>query len=135
MFLGIHSVALTISEIFWNLKGESGYKKFLEKFVDGNTKDTKFSSIADKIHNWRNVLAHQWLASSGYQIQYDYEIKFGFIVKDGLLTINPKIYCDHYLNAFRSTSRGGKIWNYRSIFNSEQLEEIKQRLIYKFIKK
>ena len=28
LFLGIHSVALTISEIFWDINGEAGFKKY-----------------------------------------------------------------------------------------------------------
>lgn len=132
LFLGIHAVALTISEIFWGLKGEKGYKKFLEAFMDGDIANTKFSSIADKIHNWRNVLAHQWLASSGYKIQYDYKIGSGFVINDNLLTINPKIYCDHYIKAF---SAGGKIWNYEKLLTSLELENAKQRIIDKFVKK
>lgn len=132
LFLGIHSVALTISEVFWGLEGVAGYKKFLENFVDGNTADTKFSFVADKVHNWRNVLAHQWLASSGYQIQYDYKMETGFIASDGLLRINPKIYCEHYLNAF---SAGGKIWGYEKIFSNDDLEKVKKRIVDKFVKK
>lgn len=132
LFLGIHSVALTISEIFWDLKGEAGFKKFLETFVDGNTEDTKFSSVADKIHNWRNVLAHQWLASSGYEIQYDYEMKSGFEISNNLLRINPKIYCDQYISVF---SVGGKIWECDKILTSSELDNAKQRIIDKFVKK
>lgn len=132
MFLGIHSVALTISEIFWGLKGKDGFKKFLESFVDGKTEDAKFSLVADRIHNWRNVLAHQWLASSGYEIQYDYKVNFGFKVDNNLLIINPKIYCEHCMNAF---SRGGKIWNYENLLTKCELENAKQRIIDKFVKK
>lgn len=132
LFLGIHSVALTVSEVFWGLKGEVGLKKFLETFVDGDIGDLKFSSVADKIHNWRNVLAHQWLASSGYKIQYDYETKTGFLINDDLLVINPKIYCDHYIKAF---SAGGKIWKYEKILNSRELDETKKRIIDKFVRK
>ncbi len=132
LFLGIHSVALTISEIFWDLNGEAGFKKFLETFVDGDTEDIKFSYVSDKIHSWRNVLAHQWLASSGYEIQYDYEMKAGFEISDNLLRINPKIYCDRYIKAF---SAGGKIWKYDKLFTASELESAKQRIIDKFVKK
>lgn len=132
LFLGIHAVALTVSEIFWNLKGESGYKKFLETFMDGDTKDTKFSSVAGKIHNWRNILAHQWLGSSGYNIQYNYATNLGFELKNDLLVINPKIYCDCYIKAF---SAGGKIWEYQKLLTGLELNSAKQRIIDKFVKK
>lgn len=131
LFMGIHAVALTISEVFWGLSGEPGYKKFIETFVDGKTDDTRFSIVSRKIHNWRNILAHQWLASSGYEIQYDYKMKSGYLVKKDLLVINPKIYCEHYLAAF---SAGGKIWNYETILTGVELESAKQRIISKFVK-
>ena len=132
LFLGIHSTALTVSEIFWDLKGVSGYKRFHETFIDGDTEDTKFSFVAEKIHNWRNILAHQWLGSLGYNIQYNYEMNLGFKVKDNLLTINPKIYCDFYIKAF---SAGGKIWKYEKLLSSSELEDAKQGIIDKFVKK
>ncbi|KKS54140.1 MAG: hypothetical protein UV20_C0040G0011 [Candidatus Magasanikbacteria bacterium GW2011_GWA2_42_32] len=132
LFLGIHSVALTISEIFWDLSGEVGFKKFLETFMDGDTENIKFSFVSDKIHSWRNILAHQWLASSGYEIQYDYEMKAGFEISDNLLRINPKIYCEQYIKAF---SAGGKIWGYDKLFTTVELENAKQRIIDKFEKK
>lgn len=131
LFMGIHAVALTISEVFWGISGETGYKRFIETFVDGKTDDTKFSTVSDKIHNWRNILAHQWLASSGYRIQYDYKMKSGFLRDEDLLVINPKIYCEHYLATF---SGGGKIWNYETILTSIELESAKQRIISKFVK-
>ncbi len=130
LFLSIHSVALTISEIFWDLKGKAGFKKFIETFVDGGTDDTRFSSVAYKIHNWRNILAHQWLASSGYAIQYDYTMKLGFTVNTHMLTINPKIYCNQYMKAF---SAGGKIWRYEQLLTSLELNKAKERIINKFV--
>ncbi len=100
--------------------------------MDGNTEDTQFSLVASKIHNWRNVLAHQWLASSGYEIQYDYEMKTGFVINDDLLIINPKIYCDYYIKAF---SAGGKIWKYEKLLTGSELDSAKQRIIDKFVRK
>ncbi|MHB1376865.1 MAG: hypothetical protein ACYCXB_05495 [Candidatus Humimicrobiaceae bacterium] len=130
LFLGIHAVALTISEIFWGLEGKAGYKKFLEKFIDGDTEDTKFSLVSDKIHNWRNVLAHRWLASSGYEIQYDYEMKLGFKIEKNILIINPKIYCDKYIEAFDVNN---KIWEYKNFLNKEELNNAKKRIIKKLL--
>lgn len=132
LFLGIHAVALTISESFFDKKGEEGYRLFLEKFVDGNTEDKKFSKIADEIHNWRNVLAHQWLASSGHKIGYDYKMSLGWEKRNGVTFINPKIYCNQYLSAFRDGNR--KIWNYKDFLNDSELENVKNRLINKYLK-
>lgn len=66
LFLGIHATALTISEALFGEKGENGYRIFLEKFVDGQTDNTKFSRIANILHDWRNILAHQWIGSMGH---------------------------------------------------------------------
>jgi len=61
MFLGTHSIALTLAHGYFNKGGEDGYKLFLEHFIDGDTPDTKFSTVASRIHEWRNVLAHRWI--------------------------------------------------------------------------
>ena len=133
MFLGVHASVLTIGEVFFaNEKPNSmfkDYKQFLETFVDGDTQDTKFSLIAEDIHNWRNILAHQWIGSMGHHIEYDYQTTLGWEKKDDMLIINPKIYCYSYLRAF---SAGGKIWKYDSIFNHNQLIEIHKRIVQKF---
>lgn len=133
MFLGVHAVALTIGEVFFaNEKPNAmlkDYKQFLETFVDGDTEDTKFSLVAEDIHNWRNILAHQWLGSMGHQVVYDYQTILGWEKKDDMLVINPNIYCDSCLKAF---SAGGKIWKYNKIFNQEQLAEIHKRIVDKF---
>ena len=131
LFLGVHAAALTISEVFFGKKGLRGYKLFLETFVDGETPDTKFSEIAELIHDWRNVLAHQWLSSSGYKIGYDYKMSQGQQNRDGITFINPRIYCKYYLKAFSPTA---KIWNYEGIFTQQELERIKNRIIDKFLK-
>lgn len=132
LFLGIHAVALTISEAFFDKKGEEGYGLFLEKFVDGDTEDKKFSEIADEIHSWRNVLAHQWLAKSGYKIGYDYKMNLGWEKRDGVTFINPKIYCNQYLGAFRGDNK--KIWRYKNFLSNSELENVKNRLIKKYLK-
>lgn len=131
LFMGIHAVALTISEGLFDKKGPDGYKLFLEKFIDGNKQDTKFSSISELIHDWRNNLAHQWIGSIGHSIAYDYKMNFGWEKKDGITYINPRIYCEQYLGAFGS---GGRIYDYRKMLTAAELEEAKQRLIEKYIK-
>jgi hypothetical protein len=130
MFLGVHSVALTISYALFGQNGLQGYKHFLEAFIDGHTEDTKFSSIADLLHNWRNVLAHQWLGSVGHTVGYDYEMLHGWEVREGVTFINPMIYCEHYLAAFGT---GGKIWSYQKPLTPEELEAAKVRIIDKYV--
>lgn len=129
LFLGIHAVALTISEAFYNKGGESGYRLFLENFVDGEDDDKKFSKIASTIHDWRNILAHQWIGSLGHSIAYDYNMEEGWKYSDNTTIINPRIYCECYLNAF---SRTGKLWDYDTVFTPSELNDISQRIIKKF---
>lgn len=132
MFLGIHAAILTISEALFNKIGEDGYKHFLEKFVDGDCENLKFSIIADRIHNWRNILAHQWLGGSGYSFGYNYDMAEGWKDDNGLLYINPQIYCDRFINAFSSSSQ---LWEYESYLSVAELESAKERIIRKFIRK
>lgn len=131
MFLGVHAAILTISEAFFNDKSVQGYRLFLEKFVDGDEPSNKFSLIAEDIHAWRNIVAHQWLSTKGHSISYAYSLDTGWTKEDEILHINPKIYCDYYLGAFRGD---GKIRQYSNIFTDEELEAIKQRIITKFVK-
>ena len=130
LFLGIHAVALTIAKGLFNKTGPEGYKTFLKKFVDGDTADTKFSQIAKKIHDWRNVLAHQWLGIDGYSIGYDYEMEPGWKLRNGITFINPRIYKNCYLSAFNGS---GKIWDFQQILSAEELEAAKKRLISEFL--
>lgn len=129
LFLGIHAVALTISEGLFNTRGPEGYKLFLQKFIDGNTPDTEFSAIAESIHNWRNVVAHQWLGSLGHSIGYDYQMPLGWEVRGDITFINPRIYCEHYLRAF---GPNGKIYDYKNFLSAQEMQEAKIRLIEKF---
>ncbi len=128
MFLGVHAVALTISEALFGQRGEQGYKTFLEEFTDDPEDPNRFSLIATEIHNWRNILAHQWLGVSGHTIGYDYLMLKGWERREGMLFINPEIYCKQYLDAFR-----GRIWRYKDKFNEAELERIKQRILDKFL--
>lgn len=130
LFLGIHSVALTISEGLFNKTGLEGYKLFLKKFVDGNTPDTRFSTIAKSIHNWRNVLAHQWIGSIGHRIGYDYKMTLGWKKVGDVIFINPRIYLEHYLKAF---GPGGKIWDWEKMLTEVEQQKSKERLIRKYL--
>lgn len=131
MFLGTHSIALTIAHGLWNKGGEDGHKLFLEHFIDGDTPDTKFSTVADRIHEWRNVIAHRWINVAGHSFGYEFNMPEGWKVEDEFLLLNPKIYLDQFLKAFGS---GGKIYKYDTILTTEQMwEDAKQRFISKYV--
>lgn len=130
LFLGIHASILSISEALFDKSGLEGYRYFLEKFVDGDTKDLQFSLVSSRIHDWRNILAHQWLGSSGHNIAYDYNMKEGWKEVDGILFINPQIYCNQYLKAFSGDSL---LWEYDSYLGQTEQEDARDRIIAKFI--
>jgi hypothetical protein len=132
MFLGIHSVALTVSEGLFGKTGLTGYKLYLKNFVDGDTDDTKFSKIADLIHDWRNILAHQWLGSAGHKFGYDYQMSQGWQLRDDICYINPRTYCFYFLKSFE---HGGRIWKFDKLLNRKELEQAKHRIIKKYLKK
>lgn len=128
LFLGIHASALTFSEALWGLGGITGYKKFLVTFMD--TREAKFSLVAEEIHNWRNVLAHQFISKSGHNIDYDYDMKSGHVRKKGDLIINPEIYLRNYLDVFNEY----KILSFFKNLSKEEQQEIKERIVKKYLK-
>lgn len=131
MFLGTHSIALTLSNGYFNKKGKDGYKLFLEHFIDGDTLDTKFSTIASRIHEWRNVLAHRWINISGHSFSYDFNMPEGWKIEGEFLLINPKIYLGYFLKAF---GPGGKIYEYEKVLTTDELwEAAKKRFISKYV--
>lgn len=129
LFIGVHSVALTISEVLFNERGLKGYKKFLEEFVDGNPKNKQFSLIADQIHSWRNILVHGWLSLKGHKMEYDFKMIEGYKNRDGTLYINPKIYLGLYLSAFN-----GRIMRYVSKMKQNELIRAQNTIKLKYIR-
>ena len=132
MFLGTHSIALTIAHGLWGKGGQDGYKLFLENFIDGDTPDTKFSIVADRIHEWRNVLAHRWINVAGHSFSYDFDMSEGWKMEGEFLLINPRIYLGQFLKAFGS---GGRIYQYKKILTTEEMwKSAKERFISEYIK-
>jgi hypothetical protein len=131
MFMGTHAVALTISESLFGLKGKEGYLHFVRTFMDEESSGANFSSIGAEIHNWRNVLAHQWLSSAGHTFALDSEMEVGWRRRDGLLVANPAKYHEQYRRAFQTSS---DIWRPERILSSADLVAAKTRLIEKYMK-
>ena len=129
VILGDHAVALTISEGLFGKAGFDGYKLFLEKFVDEGKEGFDFSVIAKEIHNWRNVIAHQWLSASGYGLGIDSDMNLGWQKREGVIYFNPRLYHESFNKAF---SAGGKIWRYAEILTEVQMQEAKKRLFEKY---
>src|SRR5579872_5080707 len=128
--LGIHSVALTTSEGIFDKKGLTGFTFFLENFMDEDKEGFKFSDIAYQIHNYRNVVAHQWLSASGYDFGIDEGMTKGWEERDGVTYFNPKVYYETFKNSV--FGRGGKIWDYKQLLTPEAMEAAKTRLLKKY---
>lgn len=130
MFLGTHSIALTIAYGLFNKGGEDGYKLFLEHFVDGDTPDTKFSTVASEIHEWRNVIAHRWINVAGHSFSYDFDMPEGWKREGEFLIVNPQIYLNQFLDTF---ALGGRAYRYGQVLeNEESYEAAKRRFISKY---
>lgn len=127
--LGIHSVALTISEGLFAQRGPAGYRTFLERFVDRESQG--FSAVAEEIHAWRNVVAHQWLSQRGHDFAFDTTLATGWERRGTTLHFNPRVYADAYLDAFAA---GGKIWDWHELLTDEDAEAAKRRMIEKFVR-
>jgi hypothetical protein len=129
VLLGIHSVALTIVFALFDQSGPAGYRMFLERFVDtGGPAD--FSAIADEIHGWRNVIAHQWLSKQGHTLALDTTIATGWERRGEVLHFNPRIYTDAYLSAFGAR---GRIWDWNQMLTPDQQRAAKGRMITNYV--
>jgi hypothetical protein len=128
---GAHAVALTIADGLFDQRGSSGYHAFLSKFVPDTRPGYDFASIAEEIHDWRNVIAHRWLSHQGHQVALDPTISVGWMRKDGILHLNPAIYADAYLAAFGA---GGRIWDWERLLTADEAGAAKQRLIDNYMR-
>ena len=130
MFIGTHSIALTIAHGLFGEDSLKGYKMFLEHFIDGDTPDTKFSSVAAEIHEWRNILAHRWINVAGHSISYNFEMDEGWVKEGKFLVLNPQVYLNQFLKTF---GEEGRVYQYNRILTSDEMyEEAKKRFISKY---
>jgi hypothetical protein len=129
MFMGIHAVALTISQAYFGQTGRDGYLRFLRTFVDGESIGQDFSTIGAEIHRWRNVLAHQWLSSVGHTFGLDPEMEVGWERRGDILVVNPNKYHEQYRQAFQTNS---DLWRPENFLSPDELASVKTRLLAKF---
>ena len=136
LILGIHSVIETVSENIFLKKGVSGFKFYLENFVDTDKEGFRFSEIADVLNDLRNIIAHQKISKLGHSFGYDYDMQVGYKIDGSIIILNPSILFEQFNSAFkkgRKTKR--RIWDYREFLNQDQMEEAKKRFIQKFTKR
>lgn len=131
MFLGTHSIALTVAYGLFGKDGESGYKLFLKHFIDGDRPDTVFSTVASEIHEWRNVLSHRWINAAGHSFNYEFDMPEGWKREGEFLLVNPQIYLNQFLETFGA---GGRIYRYKDVLTTDEMyEAAKKRFISKYV--
>ncbi|MDP8237270.1 MAG: hypothetical protein P9M08_12885 [Candidatus Erginobacter occultus] len=119
MLLGTHAIIQIVSENVFGRRGNIATKFYLENFVDGATKDTKFSLVSEVIHGWRNNIAHQWLSHRGHKLLPDSEMKEGWKYENNLLKLNPRIYGELFIKGYKTR---GIFKKYRQLLtNPEKL--------------
>jgi hypothetical protein len=129
VIIGIHAVALTVSEGLFGLSGEAGYVRFLQRYMDSPKPGDNFSLIGSELHRWRNVLAHQWLATAGHSFRLDTGMTLGWEQRDGITVLNPTRYHAAYRHAFRTSS---PLWRPDRVLDADELQTSKRRLIRKY---
>jgi hypothetical protein len=126
VYLLTHAIMQMVSESMFGLRGRDGTRFYLENFVDGNTQETRFSLVADEIHDARNVMAHEGYSSLQHKIEYlDDEIREGWKKEAGSIHINPAVYAEHFEKAFL---RGAIVEKYK-----EQTEKTRTVRKYHYI--
>jgi hypothetical protein len=129
VFIGVHSAATTIGTGLFSDRPFTAYAQFMKNFVDTDEPGGDFSSIADKLHNWRNVLVHRWLSEHGYTFGFSLEQKEGWRQEDGVTIVNPRLYHEAYQNAFKA---GGKVWQWEDILTEDEARAAKTRLLRQY---
>lgn len=122
--IGIHSVALTITEGIFDKRGVDGFRFYLENFVDGKDSGLDFSQITPEIHNMRNVVAHQWLSSSMYDFALDTRISKGWDRFGTDVHLNPKLFYEAFKAGFGPR---GRIWKYERLLTVADHRAAKDR--------
>jgi hypothetical protein len=133
LILGIHSVAETLSENIFGRNYLTGFRFYLENFVDGKEDGFKFSEIAEDLNNWRNIIAHQFLSKLGHFFVSDTTVEVGF-KKDGeQIFFNPNIYFDYFESSFTQQPKSLKsIHNYKDLMSEDDMNKAKEKILKKF---
>jgi hypothetical protein len=125
--LSTHSIIQTIAQNLFGLTGLDGTRFYLENFLDEGLADRKFSTIAEEIHELRNVIAHLGYSSLQHEVEIDNEIAEGWRRDEDVIKINLAIYCQLFDEAFR---QGRHIKTYKQL---PKIERTKRQ--YSFIRK
>ncbi len=99
-FLGSHAVMQTICQQIYGRPRDERTHFYLKRFVNGSRRDLQFSRIARQLHDWRNVLAHQWFSGRQHSIIFDRQSPRGWQMCGRQVIFNPTIYADQFLSGF-----------------------------------
>jgi len=136
LILGIHSVIETVSENIFLKKGVSGFKFYLENFVDADKEGFRFSEIADVLNDLRNIIAHQKISELGHSFGYDYGTQVGYKIDGTIIMLNPSIFFEQFKSAFKKGIKTKRlIWDYAQLLSPEHKEKAKRKFIQKFKKR
>lgn len=135
LMLGIHSVIDTVSKHVFLKSQKSGFKYYLECFVDAepDTEGLRFSSIATELKHLRNTIAHQCLSRLGHSMGYDDQQDSGYRYEEDVLWINPSVYFKQFKAGFDDEGiTRYSVWDYEKLLDQEELEEAKTRFLKYF---
>lgn len=118
VFLGTHSIMQTLGRFVFGISGRDATYFYLKNFVDGERDDLRFSTIADLLHDIRNVLAHQWMSVVGHEHAIDHREQLGFWNGSDGIHINPSIYLDSFRRRFPGNDPAN---DYRKFVSADQL--------------
>jgi hypothetical protein len=113
VYLITHAIIQIVAEKMFGLRGRNGTEFYLQNFVDGDTRDRRFSLVADDIHGARNVMAHEGYSSLQHRVNYfSDEMAEGWKREANTVFLNPAIYAEQFQNAF---VQGAHVLKYRQL--------------------
>lgn len=135
VILGIHAAIKTITEHVFLKPQKSGFKFYLENFVDGTEPSCQFSRISLEIYDLRNVIAHQCLSKLGHVMGYDNQQEQGYRVESDILWVNTSIYFEQFLAGFEGKG-ATKHWlfDYEKFLDQETMDTVKTKYLTYFQK-
>lgn len=129
-FLGSHALMQTVGQTVFGKGGLDATRFYLEKFVDGDPTDRRYSTHAELLHNTRNIEAHQWFGRQMHEHRLDFVQSEGCRLVDGMIHLNPKEYAGDFLSGF---GRGGRIGMYEDLVEDDDLVLRKYEYVRRFI--
>jgi len=133
VILGIHGVIMTITEHVFLKSGKSGFKFYLENFVDKDEPGWEFSHISSSIYDLRNVVAHQCLSKLGHVMGYDDQQTLGYRHEDGILWLNVTAYSEQFRAGFEGKGKTKHwIFDYKDFLNQAAMKTVKNNYLESF---